>query len=92
MTSAGAKYVIFDSDRDGGIRFGTDQIDQNYVFARAAKDPRLLNDEERCRIYRNFVQWSESLTVDGYKEIGEGMCAAWPLDSRLFFPSLSHQN
>ena len=92
LKSSGAKYIIFDSDRAGGIRFGTDQIDQNYVFARAAKDPRLLNDEERCRIYRNFVQWSESLTVDGYKEIGEGMCAAWPLESRLFFPSLSHQN
>lgn len=92
LKSSGAKYIIFDSDRDGGIEFGTDQIDQNDVFARAAKDPRLLNDEERCRIYRNFAQWSESLTVDGYKEIGEGMCAAWPLESRLFFPSLSHQN
>ena len=70
LTSDGPKYIIFDSDRDGGIEFGTDQIDQEYVFRRAAKDPRLLNDEERCRIYRNFVQWSESLTVDGYAAIG----------------------
>jgi para-nitrobenzyl esterase len=83
------KYLIFDSDRDGGIKVGTDRIDQAFVLDRAAKDPRLLNDEERCRVYRNFVQWSEALTVEEYAEIGDGVCGAWPLESRLFFPSLS---
>ncbi len=89
---SGSKYLVFDSDRDGGIEMGTDGIDQEFVLARAAKDPRLLNDEERCRVFRNFVQWSEALTVEEYAEIGEGACREWPLDSRLFFPSLSHQN
>lgn len=84
------KYIIFDSDRDGGLEFGTDAIDQAFVLDRAAKDPRLLDDAERCRIFRNFVQWSEALTVDAYTDME--MCQSWPLESRLFFPSLSHEN
>ncbi len=42
------------------------QLDQRKVLARAEKDPRLQGDEERCRIFRNFVQWSEALSVEGY--------------------------
>lgn len=92
MKSADAKYLVFDSDRDGGLEVGHDEIDQDFVLNRVAKDPRLFNDEERCRVYRNLVQWSEALSVDEYKTIGDGLCAAWPLESRLFFPSLSHEN
>lgn len=87
-----SKYLIFDSDRDRGIEMGTDRVDQAFVLNRAAHDPRLLNDEERCRVFRNFVQWSEALSVEEYAEVGDGVCRAWPLESRLFFPSLSHQN
>lgn len=90
ILAADDKYIIFDSDRDGGLGFGKDAIDQGFVLDRAAKDPRLLDDAERCRIFRNFVQWSEALTVDAYA--GMEMCTSWPLESRLFFPSLSHEN
>jgi para-nitrobenzyl esterase len=84
------KYIVFDSDRDGGIELGHDRVDQAFVLERAVKDPRLLSDEERCRVLRNFVQWSEALTVEGYERYAEGLCAPWPLSTRLFFPSLSH--
>jgi para-nitrobenzyl esterase len=86
------KYLILDSDRDGGIEVGYDEIDQAFVLGRAAKDPRLFNDEERCRVYRNFVQWSDAMTVAEYAAHGDGVCSPWPLKSRLFFPSLSHLN
>ncbi len=86
------KYMVFDSERDGGLRMAPDRIDQAFVLDRAAKDPRLLSDEERCRVYRNFVQWSAALTVEAYSEIDGGICQAWPLESRLFFPSLSHES
>ena len=89
--SRGPKYLIFDSDRDGGIEVGTDQLDQAKVLARAEKDPRLQGDEERCRIFRNFVQWSEALSVDAYAEILNGACRAHPLGTRTPFPSLSHE-
>jgi para-nitrobenzyl esterase len=87
-----SKYMIFDSDRDGGLAMGSDRIDQSFVLDRAAKDPRLLSDEERCGVFRNFVQWSEALSVAAYAEIGNGVCRQWPLESRLFFPSLSYRN
>ncbi len=90
LEPSGAKYIIFDSERDGGLQFGHDRIDQAFVLDRASKDPRLLNDEERCRVMKNFVQWSEAITVEGYARFEDGRCAEWPLESRLFFPSLSH--
>jgi para-nitrobenzyl esterase len=86
----GDKYLIFDSDRDGGIEMGRDEIDQASILRRASKEPRLLNDEERCRVFRNFVQWSSALTPEQYLLVGDGACAAFPIENRIFFPSLSH--
>ena len=83
--------LIFDSDRDGGLEFGTDALDQRKVLARAEKDPRLQGDEERCRVFRNFVQWSEALSVEGYSKILNGACRAYPIESRMPFPSLSYE-
>ncbi|MBK7948446.1 MAG: carboxylesterase family protein [Deltaproteobacteria bacterium] len=85
------KYLILDSDRDGGIEVGTDRIDASLVLARAERDPRLASDEERCRVFRNFVQWSEALTPEGYAAIASGACRAHPLGTRTPFPSLSHE-
>ena len=87
---ADPKYLIFDSERDGGLEIGRDRIDQAYVLARAGQDPRLLDDEERCRVYKNMVQWSEALRPEEYAEIAGGVCQAWPLEGRTVFPSLSH--
>jgi para-nitrobenzyl esterase len=85
------KFIIFDSDRDGGIEFGTDVLDARKVLARAEKDPRLASDEERCRVFRNFVQWSEALSVEAYGEILNGACRDHPIGTRTPFPSLSHE-
>jgi para-nitrobenzyl esterase len=85
------KYLILDSDRDGGIEVGRDVLDQARVLARAEKDPRLEGDEERCRVFRNFVQWSEALTVEGYAQVLRGACQAHPIGTRTPFPSLSHE-
>jgi hypothetical protein len=84
--------MIFDSARDGGLRLGTDEIDQAFVLHRAVEDPRLLDDEERCGIFENMVKWSSALSVEQYAEIADGACRAYPLDSRLPFGSISHMN
>ncbi|MFK7897030.1 MAG: carboxylesterase/lipase family protein [Myxococcota bacterium] len=86
------KYIIFDSERDGGLEVGRDQVDQGYVMRRAEKDPRLFNDEERCRVFKNFLQWSDSLTMEDYDGALDGACAAFPVESRLMVPSLDHTN
>jgi len=83
------KYMILDSDRDGGIEVGTDRLRPRAVLARAEKDSRLTGDEERCRVFRNFVQWSDALTVEQYGEVLGGACRAHPIGTRTLFPSLS---
>lgn len=85
------KFIIFDSDRDGGLEFGTDFLDQEMVLAQAEKDPRLSGDEERCRVFRTFVQWSEALSMEDYSTILNGACREYPLESRSPFPSLSYE-
>ncbi len=83
------KFIVFDSDRDGGIEFGSDVLLPRTVLARAEKDSRLEGDEERCRVFRNFVQWSEALSVEEYGEILQGACRAHPIGTRTPFPSLT---
>ncbi|MFO0688159.1 MAG: carboxylesterase family protein [Myxococcota bacterium] len=85
------KYLILDSDRDGGIEVGTDRLDPALVLARVERDPRLASDDERCRIFRNFVQWSEALTPEGYATVASGACRTHPLETRTPFPSLSYE-
>ena len=84
------KYMILDSPRDGGLRLGSDEVDQQFDLDRAGLDPRLLSDEERCRVFKNFVQWSEALDMESYLKVNDGACRNYPIDSRLPFPSLSH--
>jgi para-nitrobenzyl esterase len=86
------KYLIFDGRLDGGLEVGTDWVDQAFVLARASRDPRLLDDEERCRVFRNFVQWSGALSLEDYADVMGGACRRFPLKSRLFFPSLEYSN
>ena len=43
-------------------------------------------------VFKNFVQWTDKLTVAQYATINDGACVAYPIGSRLAFPSLSHTN
>ncbi|MCP5039509.1 MAG: carboxylesterase family protein [bacterium] len=88
--AGGHKYLIFDSERDGGIEAGTDEVDRALVLRQASSEPRLHNDEERCRVFLNFVQWSSVLTPEQYLEVNDGACVAYPIEDRISFPSLSH--
>jgi para-nitrobenzyl esterase len=87
----GPKYLILDSDRDGGIEVGTDRIDTESVLARAERDPRIASDEERCQVFRNFVQWSDAISPARYATIMNGICRDRLLGTRTPFPSLSYE-
>lgn len=85
------KTMLLDTEAGGGLRMASDRIDPAWVVERATQDPRLFDDEERCRVYRIFVQWSDAMSLEEYAAIGGGACAPWPIESRLSFPSLSHE-
>ena len=80
------KYLVFDSRNDGGLTIGSDRIDQRKVLASIQNDPRLQSAAERCRVFRNMVQWSAALSPAAYAEIDS--CRPYPLEKRLYFASL----
>ncbi len=85
-----AKYMIFDSTEDGGLRLASDRIDRGFLIDRALNDPRLFDAAERCRVLRHMVEWGRILSPEEYREIGDGVCRAHPLGARSTFGSLSH--
>jgi para-nitrobenzyl esterase len=91
VDKGGPTYQILDSERDGGIEVATDALDAAKVLARAERDPRLQGDAERCGIFRNFVQWSDALSLERYDQVLNGACRAYPISPRTPFPSLSHE-
>lgn len=85
-----AKYMIFDSAEDGGLRLASDRLDRAFLVERALNDPRLFDAAERCRVLRHMVEWGRLLSPEEYREIGDGACRAHPLEARATFGSLSH--
>ncbi len=82
------KYVVFDTDADGGVRMENDVVTQPDLLSMVRADERIQSTEERCTIYKNMVQWSEALTPDEYASIDDGACAEWPVRTRIPFASL----
>jgi len=64
----GGSFLVLDSDHDSGIRMSDDTVTRAGVIERVASDPRFENDEERCEVYRAFVEWSRTMTAEDYAE------------------------
>jgi para-nitrobenzyl esterase len=75
---SGHKYVVLDTEDDGGIRMGSEPISRAELIAQVASDPRFESPGERCAVWAGFVQW-ESMTREEYAKAGGGMCAEHPL-------------
>ncbi len=73
-------FIIFDSDRDGGIRMSSQAgLTRDSVLEMIAKDERFETDRQRCALYYSFVQWGAQLSETGYESIDGGACASYPL-------------
>jgi para-nitrobenzyl esterase len=48
----GPSYLLLDTAAGGGLRMSDETLTEETAFARIAADPRLRNDEERCRVAR----------------------------------------
>ncbi len=79
------RFMVFDSERDRGLHLSNETLDRESLLARVAADPRLVDDDKRCEIYRLFVQWSDLMTPARYAEVEDGACAPWPLPGRTMF-------
>jgi para-nitrobenzyl esterase len=51
----GPSYLVLDTAAGGGLRMSDETLTEETAFARIAADPRLRNDEERCRVARSAL-------------------------------------
>jgi len=80
-TAEGARFLVLDTDADGGIRMADDIVDREALIAEVADQPRFASARERCEVYAGFVHWGESLPEERYAEVADGLCADIPLDA-----------
>ena len=57
-----------------------DAVNRQSVVERLLVDDRFEAAEERCRILAGFVRWGETVTPDGYRVAGAGLCREYPLE------------
>jgi len=77
----GHRYVVLDTEGDGGVRMGSEPATVDSVLASVAKDPRLRDAHERCTVYRELAGWGwrRGFGPGDYAKIGE--CAAYPFET-----------
>ena len=73
------KVMLLDTPADGGLRMSTFSLTRQGVLAQIAEDPRFLDTEERCAVYRSLAERSQNLSRSEYAAVLDGACAAYPL-------------
>jgi para-nitrobenzyl esterase len=67
------RFLVLDSG-PGGIRMDGDALDREEVIRRVAADDRFVSDDERCRIYAQFVRYGRGMTRETYDAAHGGLC------------------
>jgi para-nitrobenzyl esterase len=80
-----AKFLVLDTEGDGGLRMSSEDLTRAGLIAGVAEDPRLAETASRCEVYQTFVQWSDVLLPEDYETIEDGVCRAHPLPARTMF-------
>ena len=75
----GLKVMLLDTPADGGLRMSTLAVTREGVLGQIAEDPRFVDIEERCAVYRSLAERSQSLSRAEYEAVLDGGCAAYPL-------------
>jgi para-nitrobenzyl esterase len=76
------KFIVLDTREGGGIRMASGAVTRAALIARVAGDSRFASWQERCGVYRAFVQrGGGQMDAEAYASVGEGACRAYPIDS-----------
>jgi para-nitrobenzyl esterase len=57
----GPSFLVFDTAAGGGLRMSDETLTEEKALARIAGDPRLRNDEERCKVARSALEHAHRL-------------------------------
>jgi para-nitrobenzyl esterase len=74
------RFILLDTEEGGGLRMSPDSVTLAGVIRRVAEDSRFESWEERCEVYRGFVEWGNRMSREQYAEVGDGACRAHPLE------------
>jgi para-nitrobenzyl esterase len=74
--AAAPRFMIFDSEIDGGLRMSSDSVTLESVVERAQADPLFRDQRERCEFYRDLAVGSERF---GEAEYSAVPCGEYPL-------------
>jgi hypothetical protein len=74
------KYIVLDSEADGGIRMTNKLVSLNSIERGVLSDTRLPDIKDKCRVFANLAKakdyhWPE----DEYSSKVSGTCALFPL-------------
>jgi para-nitrobenzyl esterase len=67
---AAPKYMVFDTETDGGIRMANQVVRRVDVLDAIAADTRFQSQEERCGLYQLLAQFGRGLTAEEYRARG----------------------
>ncbi len=74
------RLMLFDTERDGGLRMTSERMTRENVIRQVALDSRFGDWRERCEVYREFVKRRARMSVAQYESIGDGACREVSLD------------
>ena len=77
------KFLLLDSEVDGGLRMSSETVTVSEVRQRLESDPRVSGDEERCQLFADMVTYSERFTPEDYASFAGGLCSSFPYRSPL---------
>jgi len=75
-SAAAPRFMIFDSEIDGGLRMSSDSVTLESVVERAQSDPLFRDQRERCEFYRGLASGTERF---GEAEYSAVPCGEYPL-------------
>jgi para-nitrobenzyl esterase len=80
---AGAgRYLVFDSEADGGLRLSSETVTSEGVIEAIVVDDRFENDAERCRVLGEMVVFGRYLSSERYSTMLDGACSEVALPVR----------
>ena len=73
--AAGAPaFMVFDTDKGGGVRLASGVLDMDAVLASVEQDVRLRSEEERCTLLRDVAQSAPNADPALFAARVEGPC------------------
>jgi para-nitrobenzyl esterase len=75
-SAAAPRFMIFDTEIDGGLRMSSDSVTLESVVERAQADPLFRDQRERCEFYRELAIGNERFGEAEYRAVP---CGEYPL-------------